>query len=82
MARPIGPDVSIFSRNPDELDVEMVQLVGRFEEVPNRTAEPIEAPYGKDLEAATTGIAHQPSSPVRRLRARMSMLKYETPVRA
>ena len=58
-ARPSGPPVSIVLAEADELDVEPVQLVEHFEEVPDRSGDPIEGPDQDDIEAAAAGIAHQ-----------------------
>ena len=59
MARPSGPPVSMFSRNDDELDVEMVQLVEHFEQVLHRASHAIEGPDHHDIEAAAAGVEEQ-----------------------
>ena len=43
----------------DELDVEPVQLVEHFEEVPDRPGDPVRRPDQDDIEAAAAGIPHQ-----------------------
>ena len=43
----------------DELDVEPVQLVEHFEEVPGRAGDAIAGPDQDDIEAAAAGIPHQ-----------------------
>lgn len=40
----------------DELDMEVVEFVQHFNEVPDRTCQPIAAPHYDDIEASATSV--------------------------
>jgi hypothetical protein len=58
-ARPSGPPVSRFSRKADELDLQVVEFVQHFEEVPDGPSYPVRGPHHHHLKAAAAGIAEQ-----------------------
>ena len=63
MARPRGAAAIDVLAKRNELDVEMAQFVHHFQEVPDRTCQPIEAPDHQHLEAAATSITQHAIQP-------------------